>query len=333
MRTVFVTGGSGFVGGALLDQLAQRGETAHALARSPAAEAVVTARGAVPVRGDITDTAALAAGMRGAELVVHAAAALDGSAQDGGVLRRVNVDGTRAVLDAARRAEVPRLVFVSTEQVLLGPGPLVGADETWAYPERPASPYGASKAEAERLVLGANSASLATVAVRPRLVWGPGDRTLLPRLVRAAQSGRFVWVDGGHYPTSTAHVRNVVEGVLAAAERGRGGEAYFVTDGAPVPFREFVTALLDTQGVAAPSRSLPGRAVRVLAGVAGLAWRLLPLSGRPPLDPVTLRVVGEACTVRDNKARRELGYEGQVSREKGLAELRSGADHARDSGR
>ncbi len=325
MGTVFVTGGSGFIGGALLDALRERGEQVSALARSPAAEAAVTGRGATAVRGDLTDAEALRAGMAGSELVVHCAAKLVGGPREAAEFHRVNVEGTRAVLDAARATKVPRLISLSTEQVLLGERPLVDVDESWPYPQRPASPYARTKGEAERLLLEASTRSLATIAIRPRLVWGQGDRTVLPSLVRAARSGRLRWVDGGSYLTSTTHVRNVVEGVLAAAERGRGGEAYFVTDGPPVTFRGFATALLATQDVPAPTGTVPRWLARWLAALAGVAWRLLPLSGAPPLDPVTLRVVGEPCTVRDDKARRELGYEGKVSRERGFAELRSSA--------
>jgi nucleoside-diphosphate-sugar epimerase len=324
MGTVFVTGGSGFIGGALLDALAERGEQVVALARTPAAEAAVIARGATAVRGELTDAGALRAGMTGAELVVHCAAKLLGGPREAAEFGRVNVAGTSAVLQAAQAIGVPRLVFVSTEQVLLGDRPLVDADESWPYPQRPAGPYAATKGAAERLLLEASSPALATMSIRPRLVWGPGDRTALPALVGAARSGRLRWIDGGGYLTSTTHVRNVVEGVLAAAERGRGGEAYFVSDGPPVPFREFVTALLETQSVPAPTATVPRWLAHAVAQIAGTAWRLLPLGGEPPLDPVTLRVVGETCTVRDGKARRELGYEGKVSREQGLAELRAG---------
>jgi len=328
MRTVFVTGGSGFVGGALLDALAERGETARALARSPAAEAAVAARGAVPVRGDLADLDAMTAGMRGAELVVHSGARLSGGWADLDAFLRTNVDGSRTVLQAARSAGVPRLVLVSTEQVVLGERPLVDADETWPYPARWPGPYARTKAEAERLVLAASTPELATVAVRPRMVWGRGDTTLLPALLAATRSGKLRWVDGGGHLTSTTHVRNAVEGILAAAERGRGGEPYFVTDGAPMPFREFATGLLATQGVAAPTDVVSGRVARAVAGGAGALWRLLPLPGRPPVDLTSVRLVGETCTLKDGRARRWLGYEGHVTREQGLAELRSDRSHA-----
>jgi nucleoside-diphosphate-sugar epimerase len=323
MRAVFVTGGSGFLGGTLLDALSERGETVRALARSEAAAAAVAARGAVPVRGEVTDLDALTAGMRGAELVVHAAARMGGGWSAIDALRRVNVDGSRTVLQAARSAGVPRLVLISTEQVVLGDRPLVSADESWPYPDRYVGPYAATKAEAEQLVLAASTPELATVAVRPRLVWGRGDTGLLPRLVAAVRSGRLRWVDGGAHLTSTTHVRNAVEGVLAAADRGRGGTAYFVTDGAPVPFRQFATDLLATRGIVPDVGSVSGRVARAAAGGTGALWRALPLPGGPPVTLATVRAIGEECTLRDDRARRELGYEGHVTREQGLAELRS----------
>jgi nucleoside-diphosphate-sugar epimerase len=330
MATVFVTGGSGFVGRALLDELRDRGESVHALARTPAAEAEVVARGAVPVRGDITDLTALADGMRDAELVLHAAAAGPGRPGAPRDYQRVNVEGARAVLAAARKVGVPRLVHVSTTLVVLGDHPLVDADESEPYPERPAGPYGASRAAGERLLLAATGKGLATVAVRPGAVWGLGDTGALPGFAAAVRAGRLRWVDGGGYRISTTHVRNVVEGVLAAAERGRGGEAYFVTDGAPVAFREFVTSLLATQGLPAPTSTVPRWLAQLVAMATGAAWRLLPLRGQPPVSRTMLRSAGETCTVRDDKARRELGYEGKVTRERGLAELRAGKNRAGD---
>lgn len=323
MRTVFVTGGSGFLGGALLDALAERGETVRALVRSERAATAVAARGAIPVPGELTDLDALARGMRGAELVVHAAARASGEWDSLAEMHRVNVDGSRAVLQAARSAGVPRLVLASTEQVVLGDRPLVDADESWPYPDRWTGPYAQTVAEAERLVLAASTPDLATVAVRPRLVWGRGDPVVLPRLLEAAGAGRLRWVDGGGHLTSTTHVRNAVEGVLAAADRGRGGQAYFVTDGAPLPFREFAEGLLATRGVRVDGSSISGRMARATAGGGGALWRALPLPGRPPVDLATVRTVGETCTLRDERARRELGYEAQFSRERGLAELRA----------
>src|SRR5205807_6324040 len=111
-----------------------------------------------------------------------------------------------------------------------------------------------TKARAEQLVLEANREVFETVVVRPRFVWGRGDTTLLPTLVELVRSGRFAWIGGGRHRTSTTHVDNAVEGLVLGATRGQPGNAYFVTDGEPVLFREFVSQLLDTQGIVAPTR-------------------------------------------------------------------------------
>ncbi|MCP2242317.1 NAD-dependent epimerase/dehydratase family protein [Lentzea aerocolonigenes] len=319
---VFLTGGSGFVGGAVLRALRERGDTVAALARSENAANAVRDGGATPVVGDLDDHAALRLGCRDADLIVHAAAKLSGGPREHTAFRRVNVFGTANVLAAARAEQVPALVHLSTEQVVLGRRPLIGVDETQPYPHQHPGSYAETKAEAERLVLAAGDDGFRTVAVRPRLVWGAGDRTVLPALVAAARSGRLRWVDGGRYPTSTCHVRNVVEGALAAAERGTTGAAYFLTDGEPMEFRTFITALLDTQGVPAPTGTMPRPVASAAATACDVLWRLLPLPGEPPLSRTLLLDVLSACTVSDARARAELGYAGQVRVADGLAELR-----------
>src|SRR3954452_25604504 len=130
--------------------------------------------------------------------------------------------------------------------------PLGQVDE--CAPPRPDSsaPYPATKAKAEQAVLDANGERMETVVLRPRFVWGAGDTTLLPEMVKMVEAGRFAWVGGGGHLTSTTHVENVVEGLLLAAEKGRAGEAYFVSDGEPVVFRQFVSEMLRTQDVEPP---------------------------------------------------------------------------------
>jgi nucleoside-diphosphate-sugar epimerase len=160
------------------------------------------------------------------------------------------------------------------------------------------------------------------VVLRPRFVWGSGDPTLLPQMVQMVKAGRFVWVGGGGQLTSTTHVDNTVEGLVLAATKGAPGEVYFVTDGEPVVFREFVSALLETQRVEAPTRTMPAWLGRVVATAGEQAWRLLPLPGRPPLARFTYWILSQECTIDDTKARRQLDYSPIVSREQGLAELR-----------
>ncbi len=320
MTGVFVTGGSGFIGGQLIERLRGEGHLVRALARSAAAAESVGARGAEPVTGELADVAAIRAGADGCQLAFHAAATLGdwGRRED---FERGNVEGTRNVLHACREAGVRRFVHVGTEAALLAGKPLVQADET--APLRPDSPvlYCSTKARAEQAVLDANSDSFETVVVRPRFVWGAGDTTLLPVIVAMVRAGRFAWIGGGRHRTSTTHVQNTVEGLVLGATRGRPGNAYFVTDGEPVVFREFIERLLSTQGLDAPSRSLPSALAAVLATGGEAAWHLLPLPGRPPLTRFSYWVSSQECTLRIDKAREQLGYQPLTSIEDGLAQM------------
>ena len=229
--SAFVTGGSGFIGGALVRRLVADGWAVRALARSDTSADVVRERGAEPVRGELDDVAAMAAGAAGCEIAFHCAAHLGdwGSREE---FVRGNVQGTRNVLAAARQAGVRRFVHVGTEAALLAGQPLIEADER--APLRFDSPalYSSTKARAEEAVIEGNQDGLETVVVRPRFVWGMGETTLLPAMTEMVRAGRFAWIGGGRQRTSTTHVDNAVEGLMLAARRGAPGGVYFVTDGA-----------------------------------------------------------------------------------------------------
>jgi nucleoside-diphosphate-sugar epimerase len=322
VSTAFVTGGSGFIGGALVRRLVADGWTVHALARSDASAQAVGADGAQAVRGDLDDVASMTAGAAGCEVAFHCAAKLGdwGRRED---FERGNVQGTRNALEAARRAGVRRFVHVGTEAALLAGQPLVEVDER--APLRFDSPalYASTKARAEEAVIEANRNGLQTVVVRPRFVWGRGDTTLLPAMTAMVRSGRWAWIGGGNHRTSTTHVDNVVHGLLLGAERGAAGGVYFVTDGHPVVFRDFVTRLLATQGVAPPDRSLPAPVARAAAATSETAWRLLPLPGRPPLTRLAVWLSAVEATIDITRARTELGYEPVKTIDEGLRELQS----------
>lgn len=320
--SAFVTGGSGFIGTALVRRLVAGGCEVHALARSDASATAVEALGARAARGALDDPAAMTSGAEGCEAAFHLAAHL-GQWGDRKEFLRDNVTGTENALEACRRAGVRRFVHCGTEAALLAGRPLVEADET--APLRPDSRalYSSTKALAEIRVRAASGPEMETVVVRPRLVWGTGDTTLLPELVEAVRAGRFAWIGGGGHLTSTTHVDNVVEGLLLAAERGGGGEAYFVTDGEPVVFRDFVTDLLATQGIEPPGRSVPAWVAGAVAGAGEAAWRALRLRGKPPLTRLEVWLTSQECTIEIGKARRELGYEPAITRAAGLAAMRA----------
>jgi nucleoside-diphosphate-sugar epimerase len=320
MSTAFVTGGSGFIGGALIERLRSEGWEVRALARSERAAERVRELGAEPVTGDLDDRDSLRAGAEGGELAFHAAAKVEewGDPAD---FERLNVRGTQNVINACRDAGVRRLVHVGTEAALMAGQPLVNVDEE--APLRPDSVvlYSSSKAKAERLVRAANGEGLETVVVRPRFVWGRGDTTLLPALIEMVRSGRFRWVGGGRHLTATTHLDNTVEGLWLGATRAPAGGVYFVTDGEPVVFRDFLTRMLGTQGVTIPDKSVPPGVARVAAAAAERIWRLLKRPGSPPLTRFAVWVSSQECTIDISRAERELGYRPVRSREEGLAEL------------
>jgi nucleoside-diphosphate-sugar epimerase len=322
VATVFVTGGSGFIGQRLVRRLVAEGNVVFALARSESSGKLLSQLGAQPMPGDITDPESLEAASQKCELAFHAAAHV----KDWGPhweFKELNVRGTQNVIDACRVAGVRRLVHVSTEAVLLAGKPLVNVDESAPLRPDSKSPYCSSKAKAEQLVRDANGDGLETVCVRPRFVWGAGDTTLLPSLIQAVKAGKFAWIGGGEHLTSTTHVDNTVEGLLLAASRGAPGGVYFVTDGEPVEFRDFVTKLLGTQGVVAPDRNVPAAPMRRAAALGEALWRLLPLSDTPPVTRMAVWVSSLETTIDISRAREELGYEPVRTRDEGLDELLS----------
>jgi nucleoside-diphosphate-sugar epimerase len=316
----FVTGGSGFIGGALIERLRREGWEVRALARSVGAAAKVRERGAEPVAGELADMGALEAESMGCDVCFHAAAKVEDWG-DPAEFERLNVRGTANVIAACRTAGVPRLVHVGTEAALTAGQALVRVDER--APLRPDSPflYSSSKAKAEQLVREANGDGLETVVVRPRFVWGKGDTTLLPAIVDLVRSGRFRWIGGGRHLTDTTHVDNTVEGLWLGATKAPAGGVYFVTDGEPVVFREFLERMLATQGVSVPDKSVPAGVATAAAAGAERAWRLLRRPGPPPLTRFAVWVSSKECTLDISRARAELGYEPVRTREEGLAGL------------
>lgn len=314
---IFLTGGSGFIGAAIARALAPT----HALsgmARSAASAQALHSLGVEPVRtalGEVQPDQ-----LAGVDVVIHCAAhvAQWGRRED---FWQANVEGTRQLLHAARQAGVHRFIHMGTEAALFDNADLVDIDETQPYPPRWRHLYCETKAAAEQAVLAANSNSLQTVVLRPRLVWGPGDQTILPDLLRMVRSGQYWWVDGGRARTSTCHIANLVHATELALEAGNAGHSYFIVDPGTTTYREFLTALLATAGVTPPQRSMPSWLLRGMAGTLDLLWRGLRLRGEPPLTPFAAAMLSAHCTIASDRAERELGYVPVIDRASGLAQL------------
>ncbi len=315
---IFVTGGSGFVGGHLIEALARRGHEVLALARSDRAAQAVRAFGATAVRGELGALRAETLG--GAEAVIHCAAFVE----EWGTRAQfweANVVGTTNALEAARAGGARRFVHVGTEAAIFAGRDLVGVDEAAPYPERHRYLYSETKAEAERRVLAASSPGFATLSIRPRLVWGPRDTSVLPAVLRMAREGSFAWLDGGRARTSTTHVENLVHALDLALTRGNPGRAYFVADDGERTMREFLTLLARTQGVELSAREVPSLVARPLARAVEGAWRLFGVQRTPPMTRFAIDMMSSTVTVRTDRARAELGYAPVISLEEGLARM------------
>lgn len=323
LHQVFVTGGSGFVGRNLIRRLRKERLSVAALARSEAAANVVASLGATPARGDLLDRETLIAALAGCDTVFHAAAYVEEWGPKS-LYEQINIEGTRVLLDAAATAGVRNFILVGTEAIFAdGRHSLAALDENTPVPAQPLPRYPATKAAAERLTLAANSAAMRCVCVRPRLIWGNDDTSVLPKLIQAVQEGRWVWPDHGRALTSTTHVDNVCEGLLLAARHGRGGQAYFVSDGEPTSYHEFFTRLLSTRGVTLPDKSVPLWVAQAFASSMEALWERLPFKGAPPASRMVVELGAKPVVISHAKAAEELGYEPIISRDEGLARLGS----------
>ena len=330
--TVLVTGGGGFVGSAVVRALVARGERVRVLARGT--YPWLTDLGVDARRGDVVDAGAVLGAVRGCEAVVHVAARA-GVGGAPAAYHRVNVTGTLNVVRACTTAGVTRLVHTSTPSVVHAGVSIRGGDESLPYATRFDAPYPRTKAVAERAVLAADGTPLAgggalrTVALRPHLVWGPGDTQLTARIVDRARRGRLVLVDGGRAVVDTTYVDDAAEAHLAALDRlgdpepTCAGRAYFVTGGDPRPVAEVVSLILDAYGLAPPVRSVPS-ALAVPAGLlVETAWSLLRRTDEPPLTRFTARQLATDHWFDISAARRDLGWSPRVPVHEGIERLRA----------
>lgn len=315
-RVSVVTGGGGFVGRHLVEALHARGDRVRNLDLHAPAD--------LPgdfVRTDITDPAAVRDAIAGADVVFHNASAVHTKQAHVDLVRRVNVDGTRHVIDACRAHGVPRLVYVSSGSVVYQGEDIENGDESLPYPTRTQAPYADSKIEAEKLVLASNDAALATIALRPHVVFGPHDARFLPAVLRHARSGRLrVQVGRGTWLSDYTYVENLVDALLLAGERvapgaNVAGRAYFVTNGEPMPFWDFVRRVLARLDLPPIRASVPHQLVYAIAALKE-GFEALRGGEVSPEDGLTRFAIRYMCThhyFSIERARRELGYEPRVS--------------------
>lgn len=314
---IFITGGSGFVGGAAIQKLCQKHDII-AMSRSEQSDAKIAEMGGGPLRCNLQNVTA--EHMKGCDIVIHSAAYVEewGTWE---MFEESNVGGTKRMLQAAKNAGVKRFIHIGTEAALFLGEDLINIDETKPLAPYSSFPYSSTKALAEQAVIDANCDGFTALSLRPRMIWGPNDQSILKTVKAVALSGRFKWIDEGHYKTSTTHVANLVHAIELAMTKGEGGEAYFILDDDVVTMREFLTQYLATQNIDLGSKSAPAWLVRGLANVVEPLWRFSAIKTPPPITKFTAYIMSCHCILTDQKARDALGYKPIISRAQGFAEL------------
>jgi nucleoside-diphosphate-sugar epimerase len=318
-----VTGGGGFLGGAIVRALLARGAQVTSFARGD--YPVLEAAGVRVVRGDLTDAEAVARAAAGCDAVFHVAArpGVWGPYDD---FFQANVVGTRNVLGACRALGIRRLVYTSTPSVVHGGGDLEGVDNTAPYPAHFEAAYPETKAIAEREVLAANDATLSTVALRPHLVWGPGDNHLMPRVVARARAGRLRLVNGGRARVDAVYVDNAADAHLCALDRLQpgaacAGRAFFVTNEDPRTQKEIIDRMLAAHGLPPCDRSVPAWAAWLAGAALEGVHHLLRRADEPMMTRFLARQLATAHWYDTRATREALGYTPTISMDEGFERL------------
>ncbi|MEO8672985.1 MAG: NAD-dependent epimerase/dehydratase family protein [Tahibacter sp.] len=320
---VLVTGGGGFLGQAICRQLLTRGHEVRSVNRQPY-DALKTL-GVEQHTGDLRNLDFVANAVDGCAAVVHTAAKAGawGSLTE---YYEINVRGTDHVLAACELHGVDRLVYTSSPSVVHNGHDLNGVNESVPYATRFLAPYPQTKALAEQRVLAANSSTLATVALRPHLIWGPGDPHLMPRLLDRVRRGRLRFIGPVGKKIDTVFVDNAAEAHVLALEKLQpgapiGGKAYFITQGEPVALDAMVNSLLKAAGLPPEHKRISVEFARFVAGVLESLYGLLRIKSEPVLTRFIVEQFSTAHWFNISAARRDLGYAPRVSTSEGLARV------------
>jgi len=315
---VLVTGATGFLGKHLVAALLERGTAVRALGRKTDVGLELSRMGADFLPVDLRDGPGMLEACRGINAVVHSGALSSAWGQFKNFYD-INVSGTENVIAGCRAHGVSRLIYISSPSVMSKHEPQFGLCEADPLPETFVSMYSETKAMAERRVQAAQSGGLATVVIRPKAIYGPGDQALFPRIVEGLAKGRLPILGDGGTVTNITHVQDVVHAILLALESETAvGNTYLVTGGEEVNLWEVISLVADRLGYARPSRTIPmSRALKIGAILEGL-WRLFRLRGEPPLTRYKASVLGFSQTYDISAAKRDLGYSPEIRWQEGI---------------
>lgn len=316
---VLVTGGGGFLGGYVVERLLARGDTVRSIGRSPQPE--LAAKGVEALQVDLTDAQAVNRAVAGMDAVFHVAAKA-GVWGSWDSYYQANVVGTRNVVEACKAHGVERLVYTSTPSVVFNRQEISGLDERMPYGRDWLCHYAHTKAIAEQEALAANSDSLKVVALRPHLIFGPGDPHLLPRVIESATSGRLKIVGDGQSQVDVSYVADVADAHMDAFDALSGseaaGKAYFISQGEPVALWPWVNGILEALGHEPLRKKIPLKLAFVVGWCYEAIWTLTRRAGEPPITRFVAVELAKDHYFKIDAARQDLGYSPSTSMEDAL---------------
>lgn len=320
---VLVTGGGGFLGQAIVRRLVARGDSVRILQRSEIPD--LSAIGVECLRGDIADPTVVLQAASSCEIVFHVAAkaGMWGRYED---FYKANVVGTENVLAACQTHRIGKLIYTSSPSVVFNGKDECGIDESAPYPNHYLTHYPQTKAIAERRILAANGPQLATVALRPHLIWGPGDNHLFPRLVERAKAGQLRRVGDGKNLVDTTYIDNAADAHVLAANRldvgsPVAGKAYFISNGQPVPLWDLIDRLLACANVPPITKNVSARTAYFAGALLEFVYAVTGRRDEPAMTRFVARQLSTTHWFSLEAARRDFGYVPGVSVEEGLERL------------
>jgi nucleoside-diphosphate-sugar epimerase len=320
-----VTGGGGFLGKAIVRLLHERGDGVRSFSRNE--HPALAELGVEHCRGELDDAEAVKRAAAGCDIIFHVAAKAGvwGPYEE---FYRANVLGTRHIIDACRYHGIQRLVHTSSPSVVFDGSDMQGVDESLPYPEHFEAFYPQTKAASEQLVLQANDQNLATVALRPHLIWGPEDNHLVPRILERGARGALRKIGTRECLVDTIYIDNAALAHLQAADHleigsGVAGRAYFLSQGEPLPLWEVVNRILAAGGLPPVTRTIsPGLAYN-LGAVLEKVYTLFKLKGEPRMTRFVAKELSTSHWFDLTAARRDFGYQAEVSFDEGIERLRT----------
>ena len=324
MTRILVTGGGGFLGRAIVEQLLERGEQVSTIARSDYPE--IRELGATTFQGDLGERAALDEAFANQDVVIHTAAKA-GVWGDRADFVRSNVTATENVIDACRSHGVRKLVFTSSPSVTFDGGDAKNAGNDVPYPDEFLAHYPETKAKAEQLVLAANGPDLLTTSLRPHLIWGPRDPHLVPRVVASAKEGKLKIVGDGQNVVDITYVDNAAVAHLQALdaltshEAAPAGTPYFISDDAPVVLWDWINGVLGELGIAPVQKKVSPKMAFFAGSVLESAFSTFGLSGEPRMTRFVAQQLGTSHYYDMGPAKRDFSYKPLVDPTVGMQRL------------